>query len=135
MWQLVSIGDIADNLSNGATRRTKPAKNRSHKMVYAYMSDEKRTCAPKPRDLIVHSLYPYQLSNADNFGDCKNCNDVLVQASQRDLRPLQLVRQKLSLSLLYDCTTVFEVNLKPSHVRTTHMLHVTLSSSRKAVAF
>ena len=89
----------------------------------------------KPRDLIVHSFYPYQLSNADNFGDCKNCNDVLVQASQRDLRPLQLVRQKLSLSLLYDCTTVFEVNLKPSHVRTTHMLHVTLSSSRKAVAF
>jgi len=26
MWQLVSIGDITDNLSNGATRRTKPAK-------------------------------------------------------------------------------------------------------------
>ena len=77
-------------------------KNRPHKMVYSDMSDEKRTCAPKPRDLIVHSFYPYQLSNADNFGDCKNCNDVLVQASQRDLRPLQLVRQKLPLSLLYD---------------------------------
>jgi len=37
--------------------------------------------------------------------------------------------------LYHFCTTVFEVNLKPSHVRTTHMLHVTLSSSRKAVAF
>src|SRR5438477_8982597 len=37
--------------------------------------------------------------------------------------------------LYHFCTTVFEVNLKPSHVRTTHMLHVALSSSRKAVAF
>ena len=132
MWQLVSIGDITDNLSNGATRRTKPAKNRSHKMVYAYMSDEKRTCAPKPRDLIVHSFYPYQLSNADNFGDCKNC---MMSLSKLRNAIYALCSWSDKSCLYHFCTTVFEVNLKPSHVRTTHMLHVTLSSSRKAVAF